>query len=267
MASLYKEKTRIGVEVYVIRFTLAGCRKKIQLGAVPKKLAETVKSKVEELVNCKLANASYSQETAQWLSGIDDKLHEKLSASGLVDARNTKTLAAFLKAYKSERIDAKQSTVRAWNTSIKLLVGFLGDVPLRTISNEQAALYRVHLVKQGYATAYVAKSIMIARMFFGVAHRRKLIDDNPFRYVETGSQVNKAREHYVTQEETDHLINACSNAKDRLKIALGRYAGLRIPSELVGLRWSEVNWETGRFIVHSPRPNTKAKTNALFQFL
>ena len=28
---------------------------------------------------------------------------------------------------------------------------------------------------------------------------------------------------------------------------------------MVGLRWSEVNWETGRFIVHSPKTERKGK--------
>jgi integrase len=196
---------------------------------------------------------------SQWLGTVGDDLHDKLAKVGLVPARHSKTLATFLEAYKAERVDAKPRTVMAWNTSIKLMVGFLGDVPLRSITQEQAALYRAHLVKQDYATAYIAKTIMNARMFFNVAKRRKLIDDNPFQYVEKGSQVNKEREHYVTQDETDHLINACSNVRDRLRIALARYAGLRCPSELVGLRWSEINWEAGRFTVYSPKTERKGK--------
>jgi integrase len=139
------------------------------------------------------------------------------------------------------------------------LVQFFGDVSLRSITQEQAALYRAHFVKGKYREATIAKMIGIARAFFNVALRRKLVDENPFRYVETGSKVNKEREHYVTQVEIDHLINACSNAKQRLIVALARYAGLRIPSELVGLRWSEVNWETGRFVVHSPKTERKGK--------
>ena len=62
---------------------------------------------------------------------------------------------------------------------------------------------------------------------------------------------------------TVHLINACSTAKDRLKIALARYAGLRIPSELVGLRWSEVNWAGNRFIVHSPKTERRGKAKRI----
>ena len=262
MASLYPVKIKSG-NAYRIQEVINGERRSIFLGKMSKKMAETICSYVEQINVANLAGQSCPAEVARWLGTISDDLHGKLSKVGLIPARHSRTLAAFLEAYKAERIDAKPSTVRAWNTSIKKLVSYFGDVPLRTISNEQAALYRTSLVKQGYATAFIAKSIMIARMFFNVAKRRKLIDENPFQYVETGSQVNKEREHYVTHEETNHLINACSNAKDRLKIALARYAGLRIPSELVGLRWSEVNWENGRFIVHSPKTERKGKAKRI----
>ena len=89
---------------------------------------------------------------------------------------------------------------------------------------------------------------------------RSLTDENPFTYVEAGSQVNKDREHEVTVEETNRLINACTNTKARLIIALARFAGLRVPSELVGIRWSEVDWEKNRFVVHSPKTERKGKT-------
>ena len=260
MASLHKEKIKNSdTTIWRIRFTLDGQRKGIRLGAVPKKLAETVCSRVEELINCRLANVSCSQETARWLGGIDNELHDKLSKAGLIEARKSRTLSTFLESYQQERTDWKPATLKAFNTARNKLIDYFGDIPLRSVSCEQAALYRSHLVGQGYAEAFVSKLIMQARSYFNVAKRRKLIDDNPFGEVETGSQVNKDREHYVTEAETRLLLDACPDAKARLIIALGRYAGLRIPSELVGLRWSEVNWETGRFIVHSPKTERKGK--------
>jgi len=54
-------------------------------------------------------------------------------------------------------------------------------------------------------------------------------------------------------ESTNALLEACNNASQRLIIVLARYGGLRCPSELAGLRWSEVNWDKRRFIVHSPK--------------
>ena len=221
-------------------------------------------SKVKELVNCRLANVSCSQETAQWLGGISDELHGKLAEKGLVEARNTKTLATFLKAYKAEQEGVlKSRTIAKFDTSIKSIVAFFGNVPLWEVTPEQAALYRVSLVKSGYKEATVAKMVSIARQFFNTAKKRKLIVENPFQDVKTGSNVNRDRDHNVTQEETDHLINACSNAKQRRIVALRCYAGLRIPSELVGLRWSEVNWETERFVVHSPKTEHHGKSKRI----
>jgi site-specific recombinase XerD len=256
MASISKDKN--GTKRLVFNDN-NGVRHFVRLGAVNVKQADLVKSRVEAIVSAKIMGVSFDAETSVWLRDIGDDLHDKLAKTGIIDARHTKTLAVFLESYKNERVDAKPNTVKAWNTSIKRLVQFFGDVPLRNVTHEKAAMYRVHLVQDDFSEASISKMIGVARMFFGVAHRRKLIEDNPFRYVDRGSQVNKDREHYVTQNETDHLINACSNAKQRLIIALARYAGLRIPSELVGLRWSEVNWETGRFIVHSPKTERKGK--------
>ena len=190
-------------------------------------------------------------------------LRDALADKGLIEARHVKSLAGFLNGYLEERTDLKPRTCMAWKTSIKMYVDYFDDVPLHEVTQEKAALFRVHLVKQEYSTAYISKLIKNARHFFAVGKRRKLIDENPFKYVEAGSQINKARMKFVALEVTNRLIDACSNARDRLKIALARFAGLRIPSELVGLRWSEVDWDKGVFVVHSPKTERKGKSQRI----
>ena len=39
----------------------------------------------------------------------------------------------------------------------------------------------------------------------------------------------------------------------RLIFALARYGGLRSPSEILALKWQDVDWERGRILVHSPK--------------
>ena len=262
MASLRKITTKTG-EAWSIQLAMNGERRTIFLGKMSRKASELIQSRVETINSCNLSGMSYPPDVSAWLGTVGDDLHNKLSKAGLIPARSTKTLKAFLEAYLNERPDLKPRTIERYVIVRKNLVNYFGDVSLRDISDEKAVLYRAHLLMAGLSEATISKMIGIARQFFGVAYRRKLIDENPFKYVETGSQVNKEREHYVTQEETDHLINACANAKQRLRIALGRYAGLRIPSELVGLQWSEVNWETGRFVVHSPKTERKGKAKRI----
>jgi len=45
----------------------------------------------------------------------------------------------------------------------------------------------------------------------------------------------------------------CPDAQWRLPFALSRFGGLRRQSEHLGLRWGDIDWERGRFTVHSPK--------------
>jgi integrase len=54
-------------------------------------------------------------------------------------------------------------------------------------------------------------------------------------------------------EEYTQLLEACPNQVWRTIIALARIGGLRCPSELKRLRWSDIDWSANRFLVHSPK--------------
>jgi len=260
MASISKDKN--GTKRLVFN-DHNGKRHFVRLGKVYAKDADLLKSRVTAITSAKIMGVALDAETAAWLVKLGDDLHAKLAKTGIIDARDSRTLKTFLEAYAEERSDLKPRTRQKNETSIKSIVGFFGDIPLRSVTHEQAELYRVSLVKSGYSEATLSKMIEIARMFFNVAKRRKLIDDNPFEFVETGRKDNKEHYYEVTREETERLLDACGSAKDRLKIALARFAGLRVPSELTGLRWSEVNLETGRFTVHSPKTERKGKAKRI----
>ena len=52
-------------------------------------------------------------------------------------------------------------------------------------------------------------------------------------------------------------VPRCPDDEWRAIIALVRYAGLRCPSEVVGLKWADVNWEKSRLTVRSPKTADK----------
>jgi len=54
-------------------------------------------------------------------------------------------------------------------------------------------------------------------------------------------------------DEYRKLLVACPNQEWRTIIALARIGGLRCPSELQQLRWSDINWQKKRFVVRSPK--------------
>ncbi len=57
------------------------------------------------------------------------------------------------------------------------------------------------------------------------------------------------RDHFITREVADRVLDACPDAQWRPLFALSRYGGLRCPSELMALRWADVHWERCRMTI------------------
>ena len=57
----------------------------------------------------------------------------------------------------------------------------------------------------------------------------------------------------MSRELANEVIEACPDSQWKLLFALSRYGGLRCPSEHLGLRWSDIDWENGRIVVRSPK--------------
>lgn len=192
--------------------------------------------------------------TALWVADLLDDAHAKLAAVGLVEPRVNSTLGNFLDAYLGGRKDLKPNSLIVYGHTRRTLVGFFGDdKPLRAITEDDAKAWRQYLVDQGLSEATVCKRCGNAKVFFGVAVKRKLIADNPFTELESGSVANKSRQYFLKPEDAQKVLDACPDAEWRLIFALCRYGGLRCPSEVLVLRWDDVDWEDGRLHITSPK--------------
>jgi len=103
------------------------------------------------------------------------------------------------------------------------------------------------------ATATLSREVKRARQFFRAACRNKIIQENPFEDIKTGKQVNKSREYFVDRPTINAVIEAAPDYEWRLIIAFCRYAGLRCPSEILPLQWTDINWHEDGITVHSPK--------------
>ena len=261
MATLGTETGKRGT-TWRIRFVDHDSRRQtIRLGRISRRIAETAKVRIEALVAARLAGHSVDQETASWLSSISDVIHARLASVGLVEAREkaeeTTAPAAELKAlvekYLASRPSLKPNTLRNYETTKRLLVEhFGGDRPLGSITAGHSRDYREWLVGK-YAPATVSREIKRARQFFEYARDCRLIEENPFAKIRAGSQRNTKRKHYVGHDVIQAVLQACPDNEWRLIVALARYGGLRIPSELVDLTWERIDWEAGRFTVVVPK--------------
>ena len=95
-----------------------------------------------------------------------------------------------------------------------------------------------------------------------------MITRNPFTDLKSSDQANPSRFRFVTPDEASQVIKACPDAQWRLLFALSRYAGLRCPSEHLGLRWEDIDWGRGRITVRSPKtahhPGGESRETPLF---
>lgn len=103
------------------------------------------------------------------------------------------------------------------------------------------------------APATVAKRTMVAKQIFGKAVRWGMIASSPFADLRAGSQSNPDRAFYVDAKSIAAILEACPDAEWRAIVALTRFAALRCPSELIALRWGDVNWEKSVLMVRSPK--------------
>ena len=232
-----------------------GKRKSIRLGKVSQRMAETIKLKVEHLVAAAETGGPLDPETARWTAEIGEDLADKLARVGLIPERERATLEEFLQEYIDSRVDAKPASKVVWRHVKRNLTCFLGaDRNVRSITVANAEAFRLYLItEQKLADTTVAKRLQFTRQFFATMLRRKLIDENPFAHVKHNAGDPSERQRFISAEQGNRLIDAAPDWIWRTIIALSRFGGLRCPSEVLSLRWADVDWENSRFKVTSPK--------------
>ena len=244
-----------------------GKRKTISLARIPKKRINSILLHVEELNSATIGRVAVAQATANWLRELEPAIYKKLGAVGLVPKRAEApqaTLGAFLDAYIESRSDVKGSTATVYGHTRRCLIKYFGATQdIAAITPGDCDDWRRWLARpkgkadgggEGLDDNTVRRRCGIAKQFFRAAVRKRLIAENPFDGMKGLSvRGNKAKEFFVSREMAERVIAACPDGQWRLLFALSRYGGLRCPSEHLGLRWSDIDWERNRMMVHSPK--------------
>ncbi len=246
-----------------------GERRSVRLGRASVKAAESFRLRIEALLSAKELHQSPDAELSAWLRDLPERMYARLARVGLVESRSKAAVVTL--ANLLDRFDAaasvKASTRAAYKQTTDSLRAHLGEgTPLASITPAHADTWRKAIAEpvtvkgddgagttKQLAPATVAKRVHVARAIFKRAVRWGLIASNPFADLRAGSQSNPDRAHYVDAETTRAVLAACPDDQWRAIVALSRYAGLRCPSEVIGLTWGDVNWERGRLTVRSPK--------------
>jgi len=245
-----------------LKFTDAmGVRRYIRLGKMSMRLAREVKTKVEDIVAANIAGHTPSPQTLHWIEeqrSNKSTLIERLADLGLIHREYRPsvpdTLEAFLVDYIAGRTDTKPSTHKVYARVKRLLLDYFeNNRKLKDITINEAKKWRRYLLQRGLAEATVRRSSGMARQFFKEALELKLIQSNPFVGLPAVVYGNPSRYHFVDGDTIAKVIEACPDVEWRLLVGLARYGGLRTPSEVVPLRWGDIDWDKGTFTVISSK--------------
>lgn len=255
MASLSKDKSG-----WRVRYSDPGTTKRItiRLGQATAKNAQVTNNMIERLVEAKRLGQPLDGPTAEWLKKIDGKLLDRLAEVGLVEPVRRSTLGDFLDAIikqEQDRGDVSEATIKTWRQTRRNLLGYFGaEKGLHTITPADADAWAAWLkTDQKLGENSIRKRSQHARRLLRVAIRRKLITEDPFAGLVGTVVSTPERQHFIPREAVDALLDQCHGPEYRLLLVFARYMGVRIPSEIVPLKWSDVDWEKQRIVITSPK--------------
>ena len=77
-----------------------------------------------------------------------------------------------------------------------------------------------------------------------------LAGENPFADVKGGNQRNVSRLGFVDPACVDQMVAASDDPDWKLLLLLERYGGLRLPSEVVRLKWQHIDFAREQILIH-----------------
>ena len=253
MASIAWEGVNGDLAKLVFR-NAAGRQKSLRLGRCRMRTAQNALTGLQRVLESRRAGTTIHPDGLAWLAAIDDRVYARVVALGLAEPRkaaSAATLGGLLAAFFAG-VAVKPATLVRMRQAESALVDYFTEArDVGTIGEADADAWRASLTKAGYAAATISRTVLYARQVFRWAMRRGMASTNPFAALKAGPQTNTARAVFVSRETIAKVIDAAPDAEWRLLIALSRFGGLRVPSEALALRWSDVDWEHNRLTVRS----------------
>jgi integrase len=189
-----------------------------------------------------------------WIQNAAPAIRKKLATVKLIDA--PKTIQHAWNDYIKHKTDVKPITIQNYrHCQSVFLESFPPDTKLSDITTDQLLDWKMRLYDD-YAPATVVKICIEVKAMLQWAVKQKWIADSPMQDVKTTRVINRTKDRIITMDEYERLLDACPNQEWRIIIAMARIGGLRCPSELKQLRWSDI--KDDRFIVKSPKTERHA---------
>lgn len=250
---------------------LTGRQKSIMLPTDDCKMALQYRTLVDLLIE-EQKTGERRKKTDLLLCDISEDIRKRLVKAGLIKEVEVWTVQRlfdeFLSSQKGEstRI-VRERAIRYFNAYFKN-----PNRHIDTITSQECVKFRDWIEtakpfkgdKECLGSSTLSKMVNTIKQIFTYAVNRGYLGRNPFAVVKGGSMSNPERMFDVNQEMSEKILNACPDTRWRCIFVLARYIGLRIPSELVGLKWSDITWSdsensTGKIKITDPKRKIHGK--------
>ncbi|HMO94407.1 MAG TPA: phage integrase SAM-like domain-containing protein [Pirellulaceae bacterium] len=271
MASVSR-KAQGGRTGWRIRFYIDDRRREIYLALGGKKsesMANKIAVHIENLAQSKAKGVSADPAAIAWANSTDGSLRDNLVSWGLAEPVNRRLmtdqgryLGAFCDAYIESRTDLKERTIINYKQVRRLLVEYFTEKKsIHQITHADADRWRRWMLArkikadadQTMAVSTVSKHVKRAKTMFAEAVADRLLKESPFAKLKGGNETNPERQRFIDRATSKKILDGCPDADWRCIFALARFGGLRCPSEVLGLKWSDVDWEGGKLRIDSPK--------------
>ena len=253
-------------------FRIGNTKHVVNLGKqVNQKQRQSFLTHLNRLVGAKMSGTKADKGDLEWLASLPDAVHSQLHEKGLCDARiKAVVFVDYLDAHFKSRAELNQievSTTERWRTAVGHARAFFGTMNLQSVDRASVQMFRNWLLQRSgripnstMSEATVRKTCSILSGAIVEALQQGLVASNPFRAVPRNSIANPLNETVVPAETVLKVIDHATDAEDRLLLGLGRFAGLRIPSEIQNLTWGDINLNEGLMRVYSKKTKRYGKT-------
>lgn len=259
MASIYRHNAGWRVQFYV-----RGRRVKIYLGRCSKSHARQVAAQIDQMLTCDALGLAYPSSVREWLGNIGPRLRSHLARFGLVETARDDLptcLADFCNRYFADRTDWRPRTLSRMQNVRRHLVDAFGNCRLDQITVADAEQF-ARKIRSNYASSHAGKILADAKQILTHAVKSRVLASSPFVAVDSRGQHDRDREAYVPAADAMRLLE-CATPFYAALIASARFGGLRVPSEPLGLTWSDVDWSRGRVVIRSPKTASTRPTRVV----
>ncbi len=241
MASLQHIKT--GWQTgYRLRVCTGGKRHSVWLGPVREREAKAIQLHVEAVIQSQKLRTPLPTETQRWLRDLAAELRQRLSPV----LGTSKSVDEAAEAYIAH-VEAthKDTTARAAEDTISQFAAHFGSQSMRSINGDHIDTW---LIRQNVAESTLGKHVKILRTWLKWCLAENLIDTIPS--ISTPATIGVGAKEYIDFSEFQKVIEYYAHDKEmQCILALSRWSGLRVASEIVTLRRSNIDIAGDRFII------------------